>query len=144
MDIDHSASVARLTRFFESLTSQSVGTLGEFYTNGAYFKDPFNEVRGVQEISRIFSRMFEQMDSPGFEITAAIVQHNQAFLAWDFRFQLKRWLKDEQHIRGASHLRLAADGRIAYQRDYWDTAEELYEKLPVLGRLMRLLRRAAS
>ena len=26
-------------------------------------------------------------------------------------------------------------------RDYWDAAEELYEKLPVLGALMRLLRR---
>jgi hypothetical protein len=29
-------------------------------------------------------------------------------------------------------------------RDYWDAAEELYEKLPVLGGLMRFLKRAAN
>jgi steroid delta-isomerase len=27
-------------------------------------------------------------------------------------------------------------------RDYWDAAEELYEKLPVLGALMRWLKQA--
>jgi len=43
-------------------------------------------------------------------------------------------------VRGSSHLKLAADGRIAWHRDYWDAAEELYEKLPVLGSLMRWLR----
>ena len=35
----------------------------------------------------------------------------------------------------------AADGRIARHRDYWDAAGELYEKLPLLGTLMRWLRR---
>jgi hypothetical protein len=30
---------------------------------------------------------------------------------------------------------------VADHRDYWDAAEELYEKLPVLGALMRLLKR---
>jgi steroid Delta-isomerase len=29
-------------------------------------------------------------------------------------------------------------------RDYWDAAEELYEKLPILGGLMRWLKRQAS
>ena len=39
---------------------------------------------------------------------------------------------------------LADDGRIRLHRDYWDAAEELYEKLPVLGHLMRWLRRRAN
>jgi hypothetical protein len=29
-------------------------------------------------------------------------------------------------------------------RDYWDAAEELYEKLPVVGSLMRWLKRQAN
>ena len=47
-------------------------------------------------------------------------------------------------MRGASHLVLAADGRIAVHRDYWDVAEELYEKLPLLGALMRWLKRRVN
>ena len=45
-----------------------------------------------------------------------------------------------RRVRGGSHLVFAADGRIEAHRDYWDAAEELYEKLPVLGTLLRWLR----
>ena len=41
-------------------------------------------------------------------------------------------------------MRFAADGRVVYHRDCWDAAEELYEKLPVLGALMRWLKRQAA
>jgi steroid delta-isomerase len=47
-------------------------------------------------------------------------------------------------VHGATHLRFAPDGRIALHRDYWDAAEELYEKLPLVGALMRWLRSRAS
>ena len=56
----------------------------------------------------------------------------------------QRWRQDEQVIQGASHIRFAADGRVVYHRDYWDAAEERYGKLPVLGILMRWLRRQAA
>ena len=49
-----------------------------------------------------------------------------------------------QTIRGATHLRFAADGRVNLHRDYWDAAEELYEKLPVLGGVMRFLKQRAG
>jgi steroid delta-isomerase len=57
---------------------------------------------------------------------------------------MKRWRQDEQVIPGASHIRFAADGRVVYHRDYWHAAEELYEKLPVLGILMRWLKCQAA
>jgi hypothetical protein len=33
---------------------------------------------------------------------------------------------------------------IAIHRDYWDAAQELYEKIPVLGAVLRGLRRKLS
>ena len=56
----------------------------------------------------------------------------------------QRFNRDLQLIRGGSHLQLTADGRILLHRDYWDVAEELYEKLPVLGALMRWLKSRAK
>ena len=41
-------------------------------------------------------------------------------------------------------MKFAADGRINFHRDYWDAAEELYEKLPLVGSLMRWLKRQAG
>ncbi len=141
--MNHDTSLARLIDCFESIAPHSLSRLSEVYTEDVYFKDPFNEVCGLPAVTRIFAHMFEQLDGPRFEITGRVLQGDQAFVTWDFRFRMKRFARDEQCIRGASHLRFAADGRASFHRDYWDAAEELYEKLPVLGALMRVLKRAA-
>ncbi len=130
--------VQRIIECFESLTETDVPRLAEIYSADATFKDPFNEVQGSAAICRVFGHMFVTVQVPRFVIREAVVQGEQCFLTWDFSFRRAR---DELVVRGASHLRLAGDGRIAMHRDYWDAAEELYEKLPVLGILMRALRR---
>jgi hypothetical protein len=61
---------------------------------------------------------------------------------WDFSFRLKGTCAPIT-IHGSSHLRFNAVHQVIYHRDYWDAAEELYEKIPVLGSLMRLIKRKA-
>ena len=136
--------LARLRRFFEALSPQSLSEIGRVYAADAYFKDPFNEVRGVPAIERIFRHMFDQVEAPRFVIHDTVIQGDQGFVTWDFRFRMRRFNAAEQVIRGASHLRFDATGLVVFHRDYWDAAEELYEKLPVLGGLMRFLRRRAA
>ncbi len=141
--MNHDASLARLIACFQTIAPDTLSELAGIYTDDVYFKDPFNEVRGLAAVTRIFAHMFEQVDAPRFVITGNVLQGDQAFVTWDFRFRMKRFARDEQCIRGASQLKFAADGRACFHRDYWDAAEELYEKLPVLGALMRALKRAA-
>ena len=138
------AAVERIVARFESLSPQNLPQLAEIYTPDARFKDPFNEVQGVAAIQGIFGHMFESLDEPRFVVTGRIVQGEQCFLSWDFIFRMKRFSAEEQVIRGGSHLLLVPDGRIAVHRDYWDAAEELYEKLPVLGAVMRWLKRRVN
>jgi len=138
------ARLARIVDLFEQFTPADVARLGEFYTSDARFKDPFNDVQGVAQVQRIFGHMFEALDEPRFVVHDILVQGEQCFLSWDFVFRFRRFSRELQTVHGSSHLRLAADGRIAAHRDYWDAAEELYEKLPLIGVLMRWLRRRAN
>lgn len=135
------AHVARIRAYFETLTPDSLRRLDAIYASDAYFKDPFNEVRGVAAIARILAHMFSVLDAPRFVVREAVADGATVFLVWDFTFRRRGrpW-----SIHGASLLKLAADGRIAWHRDYWDAAGELYEKLPVLGALMRWLKRRAA
>jgi predicted SnoaL-like aldol condensation-catalyzing enzyme len=141
--MSHRPALDRLIRCFETLSQDHVGALADLYSADAYFKDPFNEVRGHDAIISIFKHMYQQVDAPRFEIRHSILEGDDAFIVWDFYFRIKNRKGPELRIHGSSHLRFTPGLKVDYHRDYWDSAEELYEKIPGLGWLMRLLRRAA-
>ena len=136
------AAALRAKAFFESISPADVPRLGAIYAEDAYFRDPFNEVRGAAQVRRIFAHMFANLDSCRFEILETVVDDKGAFLTWDMTFRVKRWKRGGvQRIHGATHLRFDPAGRIEYHRDYWDVADELYAKLPLIGPVMRYLKR---
>lgn len=140
-----SQHVSRLVAFFESLTPASVAEMALYYDPQARFKDPFNDVTGLSAIQHIFAHMFVALDSPRFVVTEQISQGNQCFLTWEFRFAFRNFKKgQEQVILGSTHLVFSDEGLVTLHRDYWDAAQELYEKLPLVGSLMRWLRKQAN
>ncbi|MDH4465487.1 MAG: nuclear transport factor 2 family protein [Acidovorax sp.] len=138
-------AVTRVIALFENLSSADVARMSQFYAADARFKDPFNDVRGVPAIGQIFAHMFVALENPRFIVTGRVVQGNQCFLTWDFLFAFKSFHKGvTQTVRGASHLVFDGQGLVSVHRDYWDAAEELYEKLPVVSTLMRWLKKRAN
>jgi steroid delta-isomerase len=136
------SALARIVAFFENITPGDVARIGEIYAADAYFRDPFNEVRGVAAIARVYAHMFEQLDECRFVVTETVADGEAALLVWDFTFRSRHWRpRQVQAIHGATHIKFTADGKVGYHRDYWDAAEELYAKLPLIGPVLRFLRR---
>jgi steroid delta-isomerase len=143
--MNNANTIDALIDFFEHLTPESVMLFPDFYAPTAYFKDPFNEVRGLVPIQRIFTHMFRQVSEPRFVVAERVVDEQGALLVWELHYRIRRWGRGESQIlRGASHLKFDADGKVIWHRDYWDAAEELYAKLPVIGCLMRGLKKALA
>ncbi|MSQ56825.1 MAG: nuclear transport factor 2 family protein [Limnohabitans sp.] len=135
--------------FFQNLKDSNVERMADFYTLDASFKDPFNEVQGLKEIERIFSHVFVALVNPRFVVKQTVTQAAHCFLTWDFLFSFRDIHKNqEQCIRGGTHLFFEqssnAQWKIKVHRDYWDAAEELYEKLPFVGAFMRWLKKRAN
>jgi ketosteroid isomerase-like protein len=142
---DCSAAAAALAQYFENLTQESARDVARFYAADARFKDPFNAVVGIAAIQRIFEHMFTQLEQPRFVVTQTVVQGAQCFMTWEFLFGFKTFKRGApQVILGTSHLVFSEQGLVTLHRDYWDAAEELYEKLPLVGALMRWLKRRAN
>jgi steroid delta-isomerase len=134
--------VDALMQFFETLTPQSLAGLSRFYATECRFKDPFNDVRGLEALEAVSRHMFDRLDAPRFIVRERVVEMPRVLLTWDFEFRFRRWQPQvTQRIHGASLLTFDATGLVLVHRDYWDAAEELYEKLPGIGALMRLLKR---
>ena len=126
-----------LLQWYAAITPQTIARAAEFYAADAHFRDPFNDVRGVPAIETIFRHMFASTEQPRFVIIERIAQDDQAFVTWRFLFTLRGV---EYQVEGGSHLRFNAQGLVIEHRDYWDAAEELLQKLPLIGAPIRWLR----
>lgn len=140
-----SVALSRLVDYWQTLTPATVSAIAAIYTTDAHFRDPFNDITGIEKIRHIFADMFVRLDEPKFNIGETIEEPHGALLIWDFTFRIKTLNPQlTRRIHGTSHIRFAADGRVEYHRDYWDAAGELYEQLPVVGSLMRWLKKRAG
>jgi len=138
-----SQHIQRVIDQFENLSPNSIDALVALYSKDAFFKDPFNEVKGHAHIKHIFSHMFTQVNNPHFVIKNTLENGSHACLVWEFIFQLKQSSEINQVIRGCTWMTFNEELLITEHRDYWDASEELYEKIPVLGALMRWLKKRA-
>ena len=137
-----STSLKHFIQYWQTLTPETVANIGDVYSIDASFQDPFNSVNGIPAISHIFNDMFLRCHAVRFVITETLIEDNRALLVWDFTFRLKSLKPDlTRKIHGTSLIRFAADGKVQSHRDYWDAAGELYEQLPVIGSVMRWLKK---
>ena len=127
----------QLLQWYGALERSSLERIGEFYAPEAIFKDPFNDIKGLRSIRRIFEHMFETTEDPRFVILAHMGQGDQGFATWRFEFRLKGRFYT---VLGATHFRFDQAGLVTEHRDYWDAAEELWQKLPLIGGPVKWLR----
>lgn len=130
--------LTRLVTWFEQLSPESLEQIGDFYHATCYFKDPFNEFEDRNALKQVFVRMFAQLQQPRFVIVDTVRQDQVVFLVWQFHFLLRQ---RAFVIKGSSHLKFDEQGLVTFHRDYWDAAEELYEKLPLIGFVLRQLKK---
>lgn len=130
--------IKELIDWYEALTPDSLDQIDRYYTQEIHFKDPFHEFVDRNQLYRIYQNMFQHLEAPRFQIDSWTGNGDQAALQWQFVFSYRQRVYT---IHGASHLRLAEDGRVWLQRDYWDPASGIYEQIPVFGVLLRTLRR---
>jgi len=123
--------------WFEAMRVNSLGSIDQVYAHDARFCDPFNEVKGLGAISAIYGHMFENLTDPRFVMTEIIEQDQRIFMSWRFLFQ---WRGQSFDIPGGTRFWLNGSGLVVDHQDYWDVAQGLYEKLPVLGWLLKRLR----
>lgn len=129
--------------YFEALSPETIDDLDELVTGDIRFVDPFQDVTGVEEMKYVLGKMFDDVDSPAFTITdLAIGLEEAAYLRWRFTFVSKKG--KEWRFRGISEVHFNEEGRIKQHIDHWDSASQLYEKVPGLGSAVQLLKKRVS
>lgn len=127
-------------RFFEELSPATVDRLDEIAVPTVRFRDPFNDFEGRDRLKALFRGMFDELDRPRFEVTDGALGRQVAYIRWTFRFNFKN-KKAPVAIDGVSEVRFDDSGRVIAHIDHWDAASQFYERLPLLGWLIRRVKR---
>lgn len=128
----------RFIDFFSQLTPETLKHIDTIFANDAHFKDPFNDVTGIEAIRTVFSHMFATTEKPRFKIKHFATKNQTLFIQWDFSFS-----KNNKHWRidGCSMVSFNAKGEVQEHIDYWDPVEQIYRKINLLKPLMHFLTR---
>jgi limonene-1,2-epoxide hydrolase len=132
--------VARFQQAFQELRHDNLARLAEIYADDVVFEDPLHRVEGLAALTAYFERMYAGVESIGFEFGEVLESPGQAMLTWTMHMAHRRLRPGETlSLPGASHIRFAK--RVHYHRDYFDAGALLYERLPLLGGVVRAIRR---
>jgi len=86
----------------------------------------------------IFQHMFETLKSPKFIIEEAVLNSDVAYIKWSFTGELKtKPLK----LIGVSRVVFNEQDLVSEHIDYWDASEQFYMELPIVGSLLRFIRK---
>lgn len=126
-------------QYYEKLSARSVRLIEKLAEPGMRFKDPFNDVQGTDAFARIFNHMFASVDAPKFSIQDYTWGRDgqTAYIRWRLDYRIKG---QNRIIEGMSEVLFSKGAKVLSHIDHWDAAEQLYEHIPVLGGLLRLVK----
>jgi len=130
---------ARFRAVFQELRHDRLALLDEIYATDVVFEDPLHRIEGLSALKEYFARMYRGVESIHFEFGDVLEARDQAMLTWTMHMTHRRLRAGEAlALPGASHIRFGT--RAHYHRDYFDAGALLYERLPVLGGIVRAVR----
>ncbi|WP_281556335.1 nuclear transport factor 2 family protein [Thalassomonas sp. RHCl1] len=129
---------------YQSLCADNLEILAELYHQDIIFQDPVHAIKGIQELSAYFDRLYQNIFYCRFRITQIVQDGNQAAVYWQMEFAHKR-LNQGRQIQVEGHtLLMGKEDKVIYHRDYLDLGQMIYEHIPLLGRLILWLKARAG
>lgn len=124
---------------YRRLGPDGLAGLRQVYADEVHFCDPAHDLHGLETLVGYFEGLFTHVSQCRFDIEQVMEQEGEAFVRWRMHFVHPRLNGGRKVVvPGVSHLRF--DRRIHYHRDYFDLGALLYERLPVLGAVIRRLK----
>ena len=117
--------------------------VSDFYSEEALFCDPVVTIKNAAEIEKYYRGLYINVEEIKFEFTEIIESGNSVAAPWIMHLRVSK-LNAGKLIRvpGISHIQFdPSTDKAIYHRDYFDMGAFIYEYVPVLGMLIRFIKK---
>lgn len=140
----HAHWLQKFITTYSELGTKDFSVLSEIYATEVEFVDPLHRISGLDSLVRYFEHLYTNVASCQFAIEHVIESEQEAALYWTMTYQHKRLNGGKAiSVEGHSHLK-AENGLVLYHRDYLDVGAMLYEHVPLLGNVIRTIKKRSG
>ncbi|MDN3651929.1 nuclear transport factor 2 family protein [Thalassotalea ponticola] len=136
--------LSNFIQVYESLGVDNLENLNDIYDTDVAFEDPMHKVQGFDNLQHYFDALYTNLSECRFTIDNVIANQDQAALYWHMVYTHPKLNGGKPvSVEGHSHLK-AANDKVIYHRDYVDVGAMLYEHIPVVGRMIKAIKKRAG
>ena len=137
------AAIARFKDLWADMTPDRVReNAGKVYAGEAILYDTIVLHRGIDEIRPYLVKTAERAAGVRVSVLEVLRRENEFYLKWSMDIDWSSFKKGKTtRSFGISHLRFNADGEVILHFDFWDSTTGFFEHLPVLGAVIRWIKR---
>ena len=125
---------------YQSLGEGDSSKDAALYAEDIYFEDPTQGIQGKSALMSHIDSTFLNIENFSFKSHKTLAGDTDVFISWTQIFTHKRLAGGKTiRVEGSTYLK-TRNGRIYYQRDYFDLGAVVYENLPIIGAVIKRLR----
>jgi len=131
-------AVLKFKTYFNQMKLSDDNALNEIYSDNVTFIDPIHRINGIKNLKSYFEKLNNNLVEGSFQFTDESVIDNTVYLQWEMNLQLKR---PKKTVKASGISVLTVEQKIIRHRDFFDAGELFYENIPVLGSVIRFLKK---
>ncbi|MDN3649797.1 nuclear transport factor 2 family protein [Reinekea marina] len=134
--------IERLQRTYNCLNKENIDSdlLDQLYTDDILFQDPLHQFQSLSKLRDYFKRLYKNVDHISFNYQDVEANDREAFVTWSMTFLNRNFNKGNPvTVEGISHLKFR-DGKISSHRDYFDSTHMIFDHIPLMGRIIRMIK----
>lgn len=124
---------------YGKLDASNIDLVDTIYDDNITFIDPFHEICGLSKLIDYFSALYKNLESCEFEFGEVYSKTSSALIVWNMTFRHRSLSKDIIEVPGSTQIRF--DEKIYFHRDYFDAGKMIYENVPVVGSVIKYIKR---
>lgn len=124
--------------YYEKFDPSETTALRSLYSKEVEFIDPFHTMFGIDNLQEYFQRMMLRVESCNFIVSEYIESNDSAVIIWKMILKHPRLdKKNKIVVNGNTHIKF--NNKIYYHRDYFDSSELIYRRVPILKTIIKLI-----
>ena len=137
-DATLATALKRYADYYTRLTPETLGDIDHLARADMRFTDPFNDLPDRAAYKRLLAQIFATIASPRFVVLHSASKASVGYLKWRFEGTLRGRAFS---VVGVGEVQFDAQGMVVAHHDHWDAASNFYERIPILGWLLRRIKK---